>query len=210
MSASRTGLIFSYFMIFLLCGCGLPAQKGGKFRSTGFGNAFSLQQGENPSTPSRVSQTRTYKRRSTIPPEIFAGIASDFGPTNRMARPVIVEEEESTGIATELGSAQKDEGRILSARYAAMKPLLFAGIALLLAAIAAFYFGWPSLGLLAIAVGGGMILTAAVVPGHEILILSVGGIGLVIVALVLVYAYHKGKLDANHNGIPDFLEKKTT
>ena len=25
-------------------------------------------------------------------------------------------------------------------------------------------------------------------------------------ALLILYAYHKGQLDKNHNGIPDFLE----
>lgn len=205
--------ILTYFLTFLLCGCAMPkAQKGGKWHSTGVGNTFSLEQGENPKTPSKAENHRSYKRSFTLPPgsEILSFLDTDSGPkTNvyRLSQPTLVQEEETTGAAVVLGSSWKDEARAWAAKAAAMKPVQWVGIALVVGSIAAFYFGWPSIGLMAIAVGGGMIVLAAVVPGHEVLILSVGGIGFVIVALVLAYAYHKGKLDANHNGIPDFLER---
>lgn len=209
--------ILSYF-IFVLCGCvGTRPQKGG---SAHLGSS-AIAQSENPGSASRLDQHRNYERTFTIPQgsviflETDSGIATNT-PTRApaiasrvvLSQPMLVQEKEVTGAVAELGSAQKDEARSLGARFAAMRPVQWVGIALCVASIAAFYFGWPSLGLMAIAVGAGMILTAAVVPGHETLILSVGGIGLGILALVMGYAYHKGKLDANHNGIPDFLEKR--
>lgn len=219
--------ILSYFMI-LLCGCVIPkAQKGGKWHSTALGNTFSLEQGENPQTPSKAENHRSYERTFTIPQgsEVVSYALPDNSSateTNkpaapnparpatvfRLSQPMLVHEKEVTGAAVELGSSWKDEARAWAAKAAAMRPVQWVGIALVVGSIAAFYFGWPSLGLMAIAVGGGMIVLAAVVPGHEALILSVGGIGLGIVALVMAYAYHKGNLDANHNWIPDFLEKR--
>ena len=55
-------------------------------------------------------------------------------------------------------------------------------------------------------VGVGMIVLAQALPEHGTLIL-LAGVGIFAVAALLVlYAYYKGQLDQNHNGIPDFLE----
>lgn len=93
-----------------------------------------------------------------------------------------------------VGAAHKDEARSLGVRLQAMRPVQWTGIALCVGSIAAFYFGWPTIGFLAIAIGGGMIAGAAVLPGHETLLLIVGAIGLAVAALLVVYAYHKGKI----------------
>jgi hypothetical protein len=54
-----------------------------------------------------------------------------------------------------------------------------------------------------------MVVLAQVLPDHEGMIL-LGGFGVFgQVAALILYAYYKGQLDQNHNGIPDFLEKKT-
>lgn len=95
-----------------------------------------------------------------------------------------------------VGASQKDEGRALGVRFAAMKPVQWTGIALCAASIAGFYFGWPTIGFLCLAVGGGMIVTAAVLPGHELLILGVGSIGVVVAMGLVVYAYRTGHLHA--------------
>jgi hypothetical protein len=98
-----------------------------------------------------------------------------------------------------VGGSQKDEGRALGVRFQAMKPVQWTGIALCAASIAAFYFGWPTIGFLSLAVGAGMIVTAAVLPGHELLILGVGSAGVLIAAGLVVYAYRTGHLDGASN-----------
>jgi hypothetical protein len=100
-----------------------------------------------------------------------------------------------------VGAAQKDEGRALGVKFQAMKPVQWAGIALCAASIAEFYFGWPTIGFLSLAVGGRMVVAAAVLPGHELLILAIGGIGLAIAAVQVVYAYRTGHLHANGSGL---------
>jgi hypothetical protein len=58
-------------------------------------------------------------------------------------------------------------------------------------------------------VGIAMVVLAQILPDHGGLIV-LGGFGVFgLVALLVLYAYYKGQLDQNHNGIPDFLEKKT-
>jgi hypothetical protein len=51
-----------------------------------------------------------------------------------------------------------------------------------------------------------MIIMAETLPDHGTAIL-LGGLGLfALAALLILYAYYKGQLDKNNNGIPDFLE----
>lgn len=53
-----------------------------------------------------------------------------------------------------------------------------------------------------------MVVLAQTLPDHGTLIL-LGGVGVfAFVALLVLYAYYKGQLDRNHNGMPDLLEKR--
>ena len=74
------------------------------------------------------------------------------------------------------------------------------------------YFGWWTKAAVAVAVGLGMIVLAQTLPEHGTFILLGGLAVFAVAALLVLYAYYKGQLDQNHNGIPDFLEKapKTT
>jgi hypothetical protein len=72
------------------------------------------------------------------------------------------------------------------------------------------YFGWWTKAALALGVGLGMIVLAATLPDHGTLIL-LGGLGVFSAsALLVLYAYSKGQLDRNNNGIPDLLEPKSS
>jgi hypothetical protein len=70
------------------------------------------------------------------------------------------------------------------------------------------YFGWWTKAALAAGVGLGMIVLAHTLPGHGATILIGGLVTFALAALLVLYAYSKGQLDRNHNGIPDFLERE--
>ena len=110
---------------------------------------------------------------------------------------------------TSIGGAQKDSLREWAGKARSMQPVMWTGLVLMtLVAGVLVYFGWWTKAALAIGVGLGMIVVAATVPDHGTLIL-LGGLGVFsVVALLVLYAYHKGQLDRNNNGIPDILERK--
>ncbi len=68
------------------------------------------------------------------------------------------------------------------------------------------YFGWWTKAGLAVAVGVLMVVMAQTLPDHGGLVLGGGIASFALLALLVLYAYHKGKLDQNANGVPDFLE----
>jgi hypothetical protein len=112
---------------------------------------------------------------------------------------------------TSIGGAQKDTLREWAGKARSMQPVMWTGIVLMtvVAGLLA-YFGWWTKAALALGVGLGMIVLAATLPDHGTLIL-LGGLGVFSAAALLVlYAYSKGQLDRNNNGIPDLLEPKSS
>jgi hypothetical protein len=108
---------------------------------------------------------------------------------------------------TSIGGAQRDTAREWASKAANMQPVMWAGIAMMtLVAGVLAYFGWWTKAAVAVVVGLGMIVVAETLPDHGTAVL-LGGLGLfALAALLILYAYHKGQLDKNNNGIPDFLE----
>jgi hypothetical protein len=129
-------------------------------------------------------------------------------PTAVLSQPMPVRRVIKDHTETSIGAAQKDTLREWAGKAASVRPVMWAGIAMMTLVAGAFvYFGWWTKAALAVGVGLGMIILAQTLPdcGGTILF---GGIGVfALAALLVLYAYHKGQLDKNHNGIPDFLEK---
>ena len=109
---------------------------------------------------------------------------------------------------TSIGTAQKDTAREWAAKAASVQPVMWAGIIMMtvVAGVLA-YFGWWTKAGVAVAVGVAMIVLASALPSHGTLILLAGLGVFAVAALLVLYAYYKGQLDQNHNGIPDFLER---
>jgi hypothetical protein len=112
-------------------------------------------------------------------------------------------------VETRIGGAQKDTAREWATKAANMQPVIWAGIAMItLVAGALIYFGWWTKAALAAGIGLGMIVLAHTLPEHGAMIFAGGMITFALAAVLVLYAYSKGKLDRDHNGIPDFLERE--
>lgn len=227
--------LFSIVMVIALTGCSLipKAQKGGRAEvSVSETNMVAIaQQPENPSGPATQSQEWEDETFFTLPAGSVLGTGRQTVP---MATPAAAAVPTATKTAppssqpenvftlsgpmpvrqisrrvsnASIGGAHKDEARSLAVRLQAMRPVQWTGIALCVGSIAAFYFGWATIGFLAIAVGGAMIVGAAILPGHETEILVIGGVGLAIAAVLVVYAWHHGKLHALEEHLLPMLPK---
>ena len=109
---------------------------------------------------------------------------------------------------TSIGGAQKDTLREWAGKAANMQPVMWAGVLMMtVVAGALLYFGWWTKAVLAAGVGVAMVVLAHTLPGHEAVILLSGLAVFALAALLVLYAYYKGKLDQNRNGVPDFLER---
>jgi hypothetical protein len=128
-----------------------------------------------------------------------------------LARPVPVRLVAKDRTDTSIGGAQKDTVREWAGKAANMKPVMWAGIAMMtLVAGVLIYFGWWTKAAVAVGVGLSMVVLAQTLPDHGTVIL-LGGLGVFgLVALLVLYAYYKGQLDKNNNGVPDFLERAST
>jgi hypothetical protein len=159
--------------------------------------------------------TRRHSSLSTRPgaaPEALpTRLSSSLADAVILERPMPVRVITKDRAETSIGGAQRDTLREWSGKTKSMQPVMWAGIAMMtLVAGALGYFGWWTKAGIAVAVGVGMIVLAETLPDHGATIL-LGGFGVfALIALLVLYAYHKGMLDKNQNGIPDFLEKDRT
>lgn len=213
------------------------AQRGGSaatsFGRPGFTNSATFAQSENPKEPSRQTVESEQSVEYVLPPgtQIFrsnGGLIAplpsqntDFAPNlagrsefhaagsfAQIDRPMPVRMLSKDRTETSIGGAQKDTVREFAAKAAAMRPVMWVGIIMTtLVAGALIYFGWWTKAAVAVGVGISMIVLAQSLPQHGTVILLAGLGSFAVVALLVLYAYHKGQLDQNHNGIPDVMEK---
>jgi hypothetical protein len=125
-----------------------------------------------------------------------------------------VTEHEETRAKTELGAAQKDTARELSAKLASLKGIVCVGVVVFLFGLASLFY--PPLKLivgsvttsLAITVGGlALMVLPTLIVGNELLILA--GVGVAVGGWFFAHRHGRlqGFVDANQNGIDDRLEK---
>ena len=167
-----------------------------------------VTQSENPSTPSTQQMETTSEKTMVVPAQSIVQTTetaqAPVGSTNppvattttiKIAEPMPIVQKTTSKASTVLGAAQKDTARTLAARMAAVRPVQYAGILLILGGAALAYFGWWTKAVLAWGIGLAMIVVAAVIPGHELLILGLGLAAFAVAALAILYVYHKGTLD---------------
>jgi len=216
MIAKNTILILG---LLALAGCSMAPLKGGKATTTGH-ITQTVAQGDNPAQASRQDQETVRTKTYTVP----AGsrleetrVTADAGgapATNAqtvvISAPMPVVEHEETRAKTELGAAQKDSARELSAKLASLKGIVWVGVSMFLFGLATFFY--PPLKLLlgsvttsaAICAGGlALMILPTLIVGNELLIL--GGVA---AAVGLWFFAHRhgqlrGVVDAGKSAVAD-------
>jgi hypothetical protein len=203
-------ILINSALTLLLCGCGTAPLKGGKATTRNLpthGIEQTVVQSENPAQTSRQDQETVKTKSYTVP----AGsrmedtrVSADAGGapvTNATAlvisAPMPVVEHEETRAKTELGAAQKDTARELSAKLASLKGIVWVGVVVFLFGLATLFY--PPLRLIigsvttsVAIVGGGLalIVLPSLIVGNELLILA----GVASAVGLWFFAYRHGSL----------------
>jgi hypothetical protein len=208
-----------------MTGCALAPLKGGKASTVSKstqGIEQSVVQGDNPAQASRQDQETVRTKSYTVPAGsrlVETRIVTEAGApvTNSqvllVSAPMAVTEHEETRAKTELGAAQKDTARELSAKLASLKGIVWVGVVMFLFGLASMFY--PPLKLIigsvttsaAICAGGlALMILPTLVVGNELLILA--GVAAAVGLWFLAHRHGqlRGLVDANKNGIDDRLE----
>jgi hypothetical protein len=194
----------------MLSGCAMAPLKGSHATTLNKptqGIEQSVVQGDNPAQVSRQDQETVRTKSYTVP----AGsrlmesrvIANDAGAlvTNIQAvvvsAPMPVVEHEETRAKTELGAAQKDTARELSAKLASLKGIVWVGVAMFLFGLASMFYpplqviiGSVTTSAAIIAGGIALMILPSLVVGNELLILA----GVAAVVGLWFFAHRHGQL----------------
>ena len=196
--------------VVLFSGCAIAPLKGGHASTVSKstqGIEQSVVQGDNPAQASRQNQETVRTKSYTVPTGsrlVETRVSADTSgapATNATAlvisAPMAVTEHEETRATTELGAAQKDTARELSAKLASLKGIVWVGVAMFLFGLASIFY--PPLQVIigsvttsvAILVGGiALMVLPSLIVGNELLIL--GGVGAAVG--VWFFAHRHGQL----------------
>jgi hypothetical protein len=164
----------------LFSGCAMAPLKGGKATMANRPGGVIEQtvvQSDNPAQVSRQDQETVKTRSYTVP--AGSRLVSTSNQVVVVSTPMLVVEHEETRAKTELGAAQKDTARELSAKLASLKGIVWVGVVVFLFGLATLFY--PPLKLLvgsvttsaAIIVGGlSLIILPTLIVGNELLILA--------------------------------------
>ena len=183
--------VFALVAIGLTAGCAMAPLKGGHATtSQSAGNIEqNVVQSDNPAQISRQDQETVKTKSYTVPAGsrmVETHVVADAGGaavTNAqsllISAPMPVVEHEETRAKTELGAAQKDTARELSAKLASLKGIVWVGVAMFLFGLASIFY--PPLQAIigsvttsvAITAGGvALMVLPSLVVGNELLILA--------------------------------------
>ena len=178
-------------VLLMVSGCAMSPLKGGKATTLSKptqGIEQSVVQGDNPAQASRQDQETVRTKSYTVPTGSRlmetrivtdgAGAPVTNSQVLLVSAPMAVTEHETTRATTELGAAQKDTARELSAKLASLKGIVWVGVVVFLFGLATMFY--PPLKLIigsvttsvAIIVGGlALMVLPTLIVGNELLIL---------------------------------------
>jgi len=206
-------------VLLMLPGCAIAPLKGGHASTVNKstqGIEQSVVQGDNPAQASRQDQETVRTKSYTVPTGSRlmetrivtdgAGAPVTNSQVLLVSAPMAVTEHEETRAKTELGAAQKDTARELSAKLASLKGIVWVGVVVFLFGLATMFY--PPLKLIigsmttsaAITVGGlALIVLPTVIVGNELLIM--GGVAASVGLWFLAHRHGqlRGLVDASNN-----------
>jgi len=160
----------------LLSGCAMAPLKGGHATTLGVIKQ-TVVQSDNPAQVSRQDQETVKTRSYTVP--AGSRLVSTSNQVVVVSAPMPVVEREETRAMTELGAAQKDTARELSAKLASLKGIVWVGVALFLFGLATLFYpplqviiGSVTTSVAIIAGGIALMILPSLVVGNELLILA--------------------------------------
>ena len=206
-------------VLLMVSGCTIAPLKGGHASTVSKstqGIEQSVTQGDNPAAASRQDQETVRTKSYTVPAGsrlVETRVLADAGGmpvTNSqvmvVSAPMQVTEHEESRAKTELGAAQKDTARELSAKLASLKGIVWVGVLVFLFGLATMFY--PPLKLIigsittsaAITVGGlALIVLPTVIVGNEMLIM--GGVAAAVGLWFLAHRHGqlRGLVDSNNS-----------
>lgn len=192
--------LFCFLMSIALVGCSIGNRPGVSSMQSPAGDFASLKQSDNPLGPSTQDMNSSNELSLIIPRgSSITTVEVNAQKTNTtqitVSEPTPMVKKETHSHAAVIGAAQTDTSKALAAKYKALLPVMIVGILFILGGGAFAYFGWWTKAAIMWGIGVAMITFAAVLPGHEVLIISIGLSVAVVAILLVLYIYHKGKLD---------------
>jgi hypothetical protein len=214
-------------LVFLLNGCAIMPLKGGHattLNKPAHGIEQTIVQSDNPAQVSRQDQETVRTKSYTVPAGsrmVETHVVTDAGGapiTNATAlvisAPMAVTEHEETRAKTELGAAQKDTARELSAKLASLKGIVWVGVAMFVFGLASLFY--PPLKLIigsvttsvAILTGGiALMVLPSLIAGNELLILVSVAAAVGLWFLAHRYGTLRGLVDAAKTAVDDPAKK---
>ncbi|MEI7535341.1 MAG: hypothetical protein WCK57_13320 [Verrucomicrobiae bacterium] len=212
-NSRRTGKLAAAVAVLLAAvlfsGCTIAPLKGGKATTSKStqGIEQSVVQGDNPAAASRQDQETVRTKSYTVPVGsrmVETHVTADTGGalvTNASAlllsAPMFVTEREETRASSELGAAQKDTARELSAKLASLKGIVWVGVVVFLFGLASMFYpplqliiGSVTTSLMITAGGVALMILPSLVVGNELLILA----GVAAAVGLYFFAHRHGKL----------------
>ena len=178
--------------VLALAGCTIAPLKGGRATTLSKptqGIEQTVVQSDNPAAVSKQDQETVRTKTYTVPAGsrlVETRVTADASgapitnaQTMIISAPMVVTEHEETRAKSELGAAQKDTSRELSAKLASLKGIVWVGVIVFLFGIASMFY--PPLKAIigsittsaAITVGGlALIVLPTVIVGNELLIMG--------------------------------------
>ncbi|MEI8291543.1 MAG: hypothetical protein WCH99_18900 [Verrucomicrobiota bacterium] len=204
--------------VLALAGCTIAPLKGGRattLSKSAQGIEQTVVQSDNPAAVSKQVQETVRTKSYTVPAGsrlVETRIVTEGGApvTNSqvllISAPMALTEHETTRATTELGAAQKDTARELSAKLASLKGIVWVGVVVFLFGLASMFY--PPLKAIigsittsaAITVGGlALIVLPTVIVGNELLIM--GGVAAAVGLWFLAHRHGqlRGQVDSNNS-----------
>ena len=212
-NSRRTGKLAAAVAVLLAAvlfsGCTIAPLKGGKASTSQSAGHIeqAVSQGDNPAQASRQDQETVRTKSYTVPVGsrmVETHVTADTGGalvTNAssllLSAPMFVTEREETRASSELGAAQKDTARELSAKLASLKGIVWVGVVVFLFGLASMFYpplqliiGSVTTSLMITAGGVALMILPSLVVGNELLILA----GVAAAVGLYFFAHRHGQL----------------